>query len=110
MLCRTPPPPPTNAMLVKCHCGVLLTAELDGLLDDQRELRQKQRLGNEIAAHVQKFHKEDLARVAVISAQVCGFVVMCGVEGDDQFTAWREEMRIELQKLFEPAISKVGLT
>lgn len=97
-------------MLVTCHCGTILTAEPDGLLDDQRELRQKQRLGAEIAAHVQKFHYPELQRVAVISAQVCGFVVMCSVEGDEQFTAWREEMRDELKKLFEPVAGKVGIT
>lgn len=100
-------------MVVTCRCKTILTAEPDGVLDDQRQARLYQRMGAVIAEHIQKHHVEDLQKIGLVTAQFSGWLVLASVKGDDQFTAWRESMRAYLAKVFEPPAAdpaqKVGL-
>lgn len=100
-------------MVVTCRCKTILTAEPDGILDDQRQIRLYQRMGMVIAEHIQKHHTEELQKIGLIAAQFSGWLVLATVNGDAEFATWRESTRAELAKIFEPPgvepPQKVGL-
>lgn len=89
-------------MTVHCQCGLILVSDPDPVLDDQRELRIKQGFGAKIANHIAKDHPEQMRVLAMNTAMCSGFFVMGMVEGDEEFTAWREQSREAIAWLFAP--------
>lgn len=93
-----------------CHCGALVTAPEDLVLDGGRDGRTLHQFGIAIASHLQQAHPAELNRIGDLAALMTGWLLMTHFESaDPRFKAAFEDGHRTLLDLLElPTDSEAG--